>query len=184
MAPLLCRLESRVMNLEPAIVSKLGAPAQAVSLYWPLIVAGLEEFGINTPLVQVAAAATVMVETGRFAPIKERHADALKQPALWKLQERYYPTGYYGRGFVQLTWRDNYQRAGAKLGIDLLSKPDLALDPTIAARLLALYFKENGVADAAESRDWRAVRRLVNGGYHGWDAFNTHVCALLEVIGE
>lgn len=47
----------------------------------------------------------------------------------------YYP--YYGRGFVQLTWSDNYKRATDELelqkrGIDLVKTPDKALDPDIA----------------------------------------------------
>lgn len=47
---------------------------------------------------------------------------------------------YYGRGFVQLTWRDNYRNATAKLGLpdadDLEWHADRALDPTIAADIM------------------------------------------------
>ena len=43
---------------------------------------------------------------------------------------------YYGRGYVQLTWYENYDKAGRKLGIDLLNKPELALDAAIAARIM------------------------------------------------
>jgi len=172
------------MDLGPAIIQRLGASTSGVGLYWPLIVAGLREFEIDSPLVQVAAAATVAVECGlAFAPLKEKHADPLRQPSLWKLQERYYPSTYFGRGFIQLTWRGNYQSVGDKLGVDLVSTPDLAMNPTVAARALALYFRDNGVAEAANRQDWRAVRRLVNGGYIGWDTFNRYVCALLEVVG-
>lgn len=48
------------------------------------------------------------------------------------------PTGhvYYGRGPVQLTWKDNYKRMGAILGIDLVNDPDLALDPVIGNDIL------------------------------------------------
>lgn len=44
---------------------------------------------------------------------------------------------YYGRGYVQLTWKDNYQRATDELGLsgpdDLVWHPERALNPTIAA---------------------------------------------------
>jgi hypothetical protein len=47
---------------------------------------------------------------------------------------------FYGRGFVQLTWKDNYQTASAALGLigtrDLTMHPDLALDSLIAARVM------------------------------------------------
>jgi hypothetical protein len=43
---------------------------------------------------------------------------------------------YYGCGFVQLTWRRNYEAMGQILGLDLVHKPDLALDLKTAVRIL------------------------------------------------
>jgi len=47
---------------------------------------------------------------------------------------------YYGRGYVQLTWRDNYRRATSKLALtgddDLEWHADRALDPQIAADVM------------------------------------------------
>lgn len=43
---------------------------------------------------------------------------------------------YYGRGFVQITLRENYQKTGAMLGLDLVSDPDRVLDPKIAGEIL------------------------------------------------
>jgi putative chitinase len=43
---------------------------------------------------------------------------------------------YYGRGLVQLTWYENYSLMGRLLGIDLLNHPELALDPTIAIKIM------------------------------------------------
>lgn len=47
---------------------------------------------------------------------------------------------YYGRGFVQLTWRENYARATLELGLvgenDLELHADRALDPVIAAQVM------------------------------------------------
>ena len=42
---------------------------------------------------------------------------------------------YYGRGFTQLTWADNYRKMGKRLGIDLYRNPDLALDRKVAAQI-------------------------------------------------
>jgi len=50
----------------------------------------------------------------------------------------YWP--YIGRGYVQLTWEENYRNASAALGLiedrDLVEHPDLALDSLIAARVM------------------------------------------------
>jgi hypothetical protein len=43
---------------------------------------------------------------------------------------------FYGRGFVQLTLRENYQKTSARLGLDLVSAPDKVLDPDIAGEIL------------------------------------------------
>ncbi len=43
---------------------------------------------------------------------------------------------YCGRGLVQLTWKSNYAKAGAKVGVDLVSHPELAMKPDIAARIM------------------------------------------------
>jgi len=43
---------------------------------------------------------------------------------------------YYGRGYVQLTWKDNYARMGDLLDLDLVTFPEQALIPEIAAKIL------------------------------------------------
>lgn len=43
---------------------------------------------------------------------------------------------YCGRGLVQLTWKNNYKRAGDKCGVDLVAYPDLAMRPDIAAKIM------------------------------------------------
>lgn len=43
---------------------------------------------------------------------------------------------YYGRGFVQLTWYENYELMGRLLHVDLLNHPELALDLKVATNIL------------------------------------------------
>jgi putative chitinase len=95
----------------------------------------------------------------------------------------YYP--YIGRGLVQLTWEDNYRKAGAALGLiddrDLIDHPEVALDSMIACRImyrgmaegwftgkrLSQYFNET-------KNDPKNARQIINGndddkliaGYH------------------
>lgn len=43
---------------------------------------------------------------------------------------------YYGRGLVQITWYEMYQKFGKLLSIDLLNKPELALRMDISVQIL------------------------------------------------
>jgi hypothetical protein len=47
---------------------------------------------------------------------------------------------FYGRGFVMITWKENYDKASKALGLiderDLTLYPDVALDSLIAGRIL------------------------------------------------
>jgi putative chitinase len=75
---------------------------------------------------------------------------------------------YYGRGLVQLTWQANYVKMGALLGVDLAGNPDLALDPTIAAKIMFEgmirgSFTGKKLADYLNSgTNWNA-RPIING---------------------
>ena len=74
---------------------------------------------------------------------------------------------YRGRGYVQLTGRANYAKAGDALGLDLLRKPDLALQPSVAALILVRgccdgWFTGKKLADYLPG-DYRGARRVVNG---------------------
>jgi len=81
---------------------------------------------------------------------------------------------YYGRGYVQLTWRDNYSRATAKLG--LVEEDDLewfaarALDPVIARQVIFEGMKEGWFTSKmlnqyfnASKDDPKNARQIVNG---------------------
>ena len=49
---------------------------------------------------------------------------------------------YYGRGFIQLTGRANYQRYGLLVGQDLIANPDMLNDTIIAAEVAVLYLMD------------------------------------------
>lgn len=82
---------------------------------------------------------------------------------------------YYGRGYVQLTWYENYETMGRLLGLDLLSNPELALHPNIASQIMFEGMTkgnsqfgdftgkslENYFNDKKE--DWVNARRIING---------------------
>jgi predicted chitinase len=49
---------------------------------------------------------------------------------------------YVGRGYNQLTGIDNYRFYGNKIGVDLVSNPDLVSTPPIANKVLIEYMKQ------------------------------------------
>lgn len=155
------------------IAEQLGADATNVAKYWPLIEHALAEQGILDLRTAIAAAATIYVEVGgRFKPIPEYASGAAYEGRadLGNVQPGD-GVRYKGRGFIQLTGRSNYRNYGILLGVDLENNPDMALDPTISARVLATYFKQRKINVAAGRQDWVTARRTVNGGDNGLQTF-------------
>lgn len=77
---------------------------------------------------------------------------------------------YAGRGYVQLTWKSNYRRAGDKLGVDLVGNPDLALDAAVAAQIMFDGMNEGWFTGKTfsdyfdgETENWVQARRIING---------------------
>ncbi len=131
------------------------------------IIAECLKQGLTVPAQIAYTLATVEWESARtFRPVKE---------AYWKTEEwrrmqlyRYYP--YYGRGYVQLTWKSNYEKYAKITGLDLVNNPDLALEPDTALFILVHgmrtgAFTGKKLADYinAEEVDFYNARRVVNG---------------------
>jgi len=85
-----------------------------------------------------------------------------------------YKNVYYGRGYVQLTWENNYKKMDDALGLSgaesLRLHPEKALDASTAYRIMS-YGMRNGsftgkkLSDyiSAGSVDYRNARRIING---------------------
>ncbi|RPD50070.1 hypothetical protein DNI29_04535 [Hymenobacter sediminis] len=77
---------------------------------------------------------------------------------------------YYGRGLVQLTWYENYQRTGKLIGQDLLNNPDLMLQLDVSVKVLVEgmvggWFTGKKLADyfLGPKADPYNARRIING---------------------
>jgi predicted chitinase len=162
------------------IVSATGAPEANVLRYWPEVWQALEDAGIGQKLVQIGAVATIATEVWSFKPVLER-ASGEAYEGRADLGNIHAGDGvrYKGRGFIQLTGRNNYRAAGKALGLELEANPDLALQADTAARVFVWYFKNRGVDKACLNYEWRKVRKLVNGGYNGWDRFSEVIRKLM-----
>ena len=70
---------------------------------------------------------------------------------------------YRGRGLKQLTGKDNVTRCGQALGVDLVSNPDLLLEPEYAARSAGWFWKANNLSKFADVEDLEGMTKKING---------------------
>lgn len=127
--------------------------------------------------------ATAFHETAQtMKPIKEHGGQAYfnrryditgERPSLAKANGNIYPgdgAKFCGRGYVQLTWRTNYERMGKIIGVDLVTDPDKAMRPDIAAAVMIIGMKQGRFTGRHLSEffnerqtDWTGARRIING---------------------
>lgn len=74
---------------------------------------------------------------------------------------------YFGRGFIQLTGKDNYARAGKALNLPLLEKPELAADPEVAAKIAIWYWNTRVKPYVDDFNNTREVTKRINPGLKG-----------------
>jgi len=144
------------------------------------IVAAWNKYGDGDTGKLAYVLATAFLETAQtMQPVRETLAssDAKAKEILtkaWKsgklkVSKDYWSSGYFGRGYVQLTHKENYEKAGRKLGVDLVGNPSLALDPDISARVLIVGMLEGWFTGKrldsyiGDGVDFINARRVVNG---------------------
>lgn len=76
---------------------------------------------------------------------------------------------FIGRGFTQVTGRENYEKVGAKVGLDLLATPDLVNAAENALECGVASFVLCGCLPFAQADDVTNVTTRLNGGTTGLD---------------
>jgi putative chitinase len=76
---------------------------------------------------------------------------------------------YRGRGFIQLTGKDNYQAASRAIyqSTLLIDSPDELLKPDVSAMTAAWFWSVNGLNEIADLGDIAKITRRINGGTIG-----------------
>ena len=164
----------------------------SIARYLPYVAAALNALGLKDWPMVCTALGSIRAETEGFLPISEFQSQFNTAPGGMPFGLYEPGTGpgkrvgntqvgdgarFKGRGFVQLTGRDNYTRYGKALDIDLgvaqASNADLANAPEIAALLLARFLADKAdlIRAALNTGNLAAARKLVNGGAHGLDRF-------------
>ena len=87
---------------------------------------------------------------------------------------------YKGRGYIQLTGRDNYKRAGQALGLPLEQRPELVERPDVAAKV-AVWFWQNRVAPKVASfHDTQQATKPINPALRGLQDRHTKFNAIKQ----
>lgn len=90
---------------------------------------------------------------------------------------------YRGRGIKQLTGKENYERCGSGLGVDLVGNPDLLLEPKYAALSAGWFWNKHNLNDLADKADIETMTKRINGGLLGLDARKAAIQKAESVLG-
>ncbi len=154
-----------------------SAPIENIKTNLPGILRALEDAGLADKDMVLMALVTINFETaGTFAPTTELKSRFNTSPDgypfdLYDNRRDLGNTGrpdgerFKGRGYIQITGHANYNKYGKAIGLEgqLLSYPELANDPSIAARIFVQILKGAGekMRDLLTQRDFgMANRRL------------------------
>jgi putative chitinase len=85
---------------------------------------------------------------------------------------------YRGRGFIQITGKDNYTMLSKDTRIDYLNNPDLLLTEANSLISALWYWNKHNINALADKNDIKGVTRTINGGFNGLadrkDLFNKY----------
>lgn len=90
---------------------------------------------------------------------------------------------YRGRGFIQLTGKDNYREAGKSLHMDLVGQPELAEGLEVSARIAAWYWTKRHLNSFADRGQFDTITKLINGGLNGLADRRAYYGKAKEVLG-
>lgn len=139
--------------------------------HWPAIVAECQKQGVTNKAQIAYILATTVHESGA-GKYMEEIASGSAYEGRRDLGNTQSGDGvrYKGRGYVQITGRNNYTNWSKKLGMDLVGNPELAERPEVAAKILVGGMKEGsftgkGLNDYinGSKTDFVGARRIVNG---------------------
>ena len=150
-----------------------GARIDRATEHLPYIEATMDEFDINTPARQAAFLAQVGHESGGLHWLVEIWGPTDSQRRYELRQDLGNDTPgdglrFLGRGLIQITGRDNYQRAGDALGVDLISSPELLGQSPLAERSAGWFWQAHGLNELADAGSFETITKKINGGLNGY----------------
>jgi putative chitinase len=90
---------------------------------------------------------------------------------------------FHGRGLIQLTGRENYERCGKALGVDLISQPSFLAEPMYACLSAGWFWNKAGLNALADAKDYDTMTKRINGGLNGLDDRKAKIAKALSILG-
>lgn len=90
---------------------------------------------------------------------------------------------YHGRGLIQLTGKENYERCGEAIGVDLINQPGLLAQPDLAAMSAGWFWNKKGLNALADTGDYETMTKRINGGLIGIEDRKAKIAKALSILG-
>jgi putative chitinase len=139
--------------------------------YFPLFQTKLPQYLITTPLRIAHFLAQVGHESLSLTYTEElASGDAYEGRQDLGNTEKGDGRRFKGRGFIQLTGRNNYAAYSKDSGLDLMKSGNETLISTVPVNALDVslwFWKRQNLNKRADTDDVRGITRRVNGGYNG-----------------
>lgn len=159
--------------LTSEILQKLApsTPKAKRDRFLPFLNDALPRYEINTELRIAAFLATVVFESAYLRTTKEYRAT--KPGKVKNLQDKYWSTGFYGRGLIQTTHERNYAAFDRYVsdrpevfGEDFffLDNPSLLEEPRWAVESACFFWKNNNLNKYADKGQFFAIQGITNKG--------------------
>jgi putative chitinase len=165
------------------------------SLYYPYLVAAMDEFAINTPARAAAFLAQLAHESGELRWMQEiasgsaydNRADLgnTRPIAIEIARENNTTPGRFwkGHGPIQITGYDNHYSASVALAIDCVHRPLLLTEPQYAFRGAGWFWQSRDLNALADRGEFRLMTKRINGGYNGLAERVEYWLRALRVLG-
>jgi len=118
---------------------------------------------------------------------QRRRKKIMSRPAIrqnnWGIPSPVMANGSKAGAPIQITGRDNYQKYGGLLGIDLVSNPEKAATPEVGFRIAGLFWQRNGLNELADGEMFETITRRINGGLNGLEDRLKYYTRAKQVLG-
>ena len=161
------------------LAQAIGARLDRATENLPWLADAMDAYAINTPRRQAAFLAQLGHESGGLKWINEIWGPTAAQSRYEGRKDlgNVQPGDgyrYRGRGWIQLTGRDNYKRATQRLRArfpdcpDFEQSPDLVATAKWAALTAADFWNNAGLNALADAGKFELITRRINGGLNGY----------------
>lgn len=174
-----------MMTIEQLKKIAIYASNANLEIYTPLLNQFMHEYNICGVKREAAFLATIIHESGSFVYTLEL-ASGVAYEGRTDLGNVYPGDGvkFKGRGLIQLTGRENYTRASKAMGFDFRLNPEALEKPFYATKVSCWWWRKFGLNEIADTADFEAVTKRVNGGLNGYKDRLTWYKSALEVLSE